>query len=103
GPELERLPLYPNRTNVQFARVGGPHDLEVAIWERGAGHTLASGTSSCAAAGAAIRTGRCISPVAVHMPGGSLRVEIDAAWEARLIGPVTPVCRGEMAMDLIAA
>jgi len=102
GPEMEHLPLYPNRTNVQFARVRGPHELEMAIWERGAGYTLASGTSSCAAAGAAIRTGRCVSPVTVHMPGGSLRVEVNAAWEARLIGAVAPVCTGEVAADLIA-
>ncbi len=103
GPEMEHLPLYPNRTNVQFARASGPHDLHIAIWERGAGYTLASGTSSCAAAGAAIRTGRCASPITVHMPGGSLRVEVNAAWEARLIGAVAPVCAGVVAADLIAA
>jgi diaminopimelate decarboxylase len=96
GPELERLPLYPNRTNVQFAQVIGQHDLRIAIWERGAGYTLASGTSSCAAAGAAIRTGRCVSPVTVHMPGGAMLVEIGADWTARLTGTVAPVCRGEL-------
>jgi diaminopimelate decarboxylase len=96
GPELERLPLFPNRTNVQFAQAGGPHDLRIAIWERGAGYTLASGTSSCAAAAAAIRTGRCASPVTVHMPGGALLVEISPDWAARLTGTVAPVCRGEL-------
>jgi diaminopimelate epimerase len=96
GPELERLPLYPNRTNVQFAQAIGPHDLRIAIWERGAGYTLASGTSSCAAAAAAIRTGRCASPVTVHMPGGALLVEIGPDWAARLTGTVAPVCRGEI-------
>ena len=71
-PELEHLPLYPNRTNVQFAQVVDRHTLRIEIWERGAGYTLASGTSSCAAAGAAIRTGRCASPVTVQMPGGEM-------------------------------
>ncbi|MCX7669155.1 MAG: diaminopimelate epimerase, partial [Anaerolineae bacterium] len=102
GPQLERHPLYPNRTNVQFVRVVDRHTLRMAIWERGAGYTLASGTSSCAAAGAAIRTGRCLSPVTVHMPGGPARVEVTAAWEARLSGAVAPVCRGEVAPDVIA-
>ena len=101
GPELERLPLFPNRTNVQFAQVIGPHDLRIAIWERGAGYTLASGTSSCAAAAAAIRTGRCASPVTVHMPGGALLVEISPDWAARLTGTVAPVCRGELSEDVL--
>ncbi len=100
GPHLERLPLYPNRTNVQFAQVIGPHDLRIAIWERGAGYTLASGTSSCAAAGAAIRTGRGVSPVTVHMPGGAMLVEIGADWTARLTGTVAPVCQGQVATGL---
>jgi diaminopimelate epimerase len=99
GPHLERLPLYPNRTNVQFAQAIGPHDLRIAIWERGAGYTLASGTSSCAAAAAAIRTGRCVSPVTVHMPGGALLVEIDSNWAARLTGEVAPVCEGRVRLS----
>ncbi len=96
GPHLERLPLFPNRTNVQFVQVGGPHALRMAIWERGAGYTLASGTSSCAAAGAAVRTGRCASPITVQMPGGELLVEIGPDWTARLTGSVTPVCEGRL-------
>ncbi len=97
GPELERLPLYPNRTNVQFVEVVDRHTLRMAIWERGAGYTLASGTSSCAAAGAAIRTGRCTSPVTVQMPGGEMLVEVADDWSVRLTGAVKFVCRGEVA------
>jgi diaminopimelate epimerase len=96
GPPLERLPLYPNRTNVQFAQVVDPHTLRLEIWERGAEYTLASGTSSCAAAGAAIRTGRCASPVTVQMPGGEMRVEIAPDWSVRLTGTVAFVCYGEV-------
>ncbi len=96
GPDLERLSLYPNRTNVQFAQVVDHHTLRIEIWERGAEYTLASGTSSCAAAGAAIRTGRCASPVTVQMPGGEMRVEVAPDWSARLTGTVEFVCSGEV-------
>ena len=92
GPGLEHLPLYPNRTNVQFAQAVDRHTLRIEIWERGAEYTLASGTSSSAAAGAAIRTGRCASPVTVQMPGGEMRVEVAPDWSVRLTGTVEFVC-----------
>jgi diaminopimelate epimerase len=98
GPSLEHLPFYPNRTNIQFAQVVDSHTLRIEIWERGAEYTLASGTSSCAAAGAAIRTGRCKSPVTVQMPGGEMRVEVAPDWSVRLTGTVSFVCSGEVAM-----
>ena len=101
GPKLEHLPLYPHRTNVQFAQAIDLHTLRIEIWERGAGYTLASGTSSCAAAGAAIRTGRCASPVTVQMPGGTMLVEVDADWAARLTGSVDFVCSGELGSSLL--
>jgi diaminopimelate epimerase len=88
GPLLEHHPRFPGRTNVQLIRVDSEHDLTVAVWERGAGETLSSGTSAVAAAAAAIARGWCTSPVTVHMPGGDLSVELDANSEARLTGPV---------------
>jgi diaminopimelate epimerase len=100
GPLLETFPLFPRRTNVQFVEWVDRHTLHIEIWERGAGYTLASGTSSCAAAGAAVRTGRCTSPVLVRSPGGALLVEIAADWSVRLTGPVAPVCRGELSVGL---
>ena len=96
GPQIETHPYFPNRTNVQFAQVVDRHTLRIEIWERGAGYTLASGTSSCAAAGAAIRQGYCASPVTVQMPGGELLVEVDDDGAVRLTGPVAFVCRGEV-------
>ena len=96
GPGLERLLLFPNRTNVQFAQVLDSHTMRIEIWERGAEYTLASGTSSCAAAGAAIRTGRCASPVTVQMPGGEMCVEVAPDWSVRLTGTVEFVCSGEV-------
>jgi diaminopimelate epimerase len=87
---VEHHPRFPNRTNVQLARVDGEHDVTVAVWERGAGETAASGSSAVAAAAAAIANGWCSSPVTVHMPGGDLLVELEGG-EARLIGPVVEV------------
>ncbi len=86
GPRLESHPRFPERTNVQLVRVDGEHELTVAVWERGAGETTASGSSAIAAAAAAIASGWCTSPVTVHMPGGDLYVEVDGD-EARLTGP----------------
>jgi diaminopimelate epimerase len=97
GPQIETHPRFPHRTNVQFAQVLDRHTLRIEIWERGAGYTLSSGTSSCAAAGVAIRLEYCESPVTVRMPGGELLVEVDAEWSVRLTGPVAFVCRGELA------
>jgi diaminopimelate epimerase len=88
GPLLEHHPRFPDRTNVQLVRVDSPHDLTVLVWERGAGETLSSGTSSVAATAAAIANGWCESPVRVHLPGGDLLVELDDRREARLTGPV---------------
>ena len=91
GPLIENAPRFPHRINVQFLKVLGPHDIHIEIWERGAGYTLASGTSSSASAAAAVRLGLCQSPVHVHAPGGTLEVEIDNQWEVTLTGPVAPV------------
>jgi diaminopimelate epimerase len=96
GPLIERHPRFAERTNVQFIRVDGKHDLAVGVWERGAGETLASGTSSVAAAAAAIAAGWCESPVNVHLAGGDLLVEIDAAGNARLTGPAVEIGRIEL-------
>jgi diaminopimelate epimerase len=91
GPFVETHPRFPDRTNVQLVRVDGPHDLTVGVWERGVGETRSSGTSSVAAAAAAVANGWCESPVHVHLPGGDLLVELDENGDARLTGPVVEV------------
>lgn len=94
GAALETHAHFPNRTNVQFARVLGPHDVEIRIWERGAGETSASGSSSCGVAAAAVHTGRCeAGDITVHMPGGVLHVEVGEGMALTLRGPVAPVAR----------
>ncbi len=102
GPLLERADCFPNRTNVQFARPLDRDALEIQIWERGAGYTLASGSSSCAAASAARRLGLVGNQVEVHMPGGSLRVAFLPDGHALLTGPVAGVAHGYFHRDLLA-
>jgi len=94
GPFLEAHERFPGRTNVQLVRVDGRHDLQVLVWERGAGETSASGSSSVAAAAVAIARGWCDSPVTVHLPGGDLRVRIEEG-RASLTGPAERVASGE--------
>lgn len=101
GPILENAPEFPKRTNVQIVRVLDRHTIEIAIWERGAGYTLASGTSASAAAGAAIRTGRCTSPVEVRMAGGFATVAVAENWQVVLTGTVTAVFQGTLAPEMI--
>jgi diaminopimelate epimerase len=96
GPRVERHGRFAARTNVQLVRVDGRNDVTVGVWERGAGETLASGTSAVAAAAAAIENGWCDSPVRVHLPGGELLVELDASRRARLTGPAEEICRVEL-------
>ena len=80
---------------MQLVRVAGPGELEVAVWERGAGATPSSGSSAVAAAAAAVVNGWCTSPVTVVLPGGALTVALDADLKATLTGPVEEICRGE--------
>jgi diaminopimelate epimerase len=103
GPELERHPAFPARTNVQFVRPRSRSEIDILIWERGAGYTLASGSSSCASASAAVRNGRCdVGPVTVRMPGGELRIDVRPDWSLRLEGPVEEVCTGSLSSEFVA-
>jgi diaminopimelate epimerase len=104
GPLVERHPAFPNRTNVQFARVQARDTVDILIWERGAGYTLASGSSSCGAASAAVRNGLCDpGRVRVRMPGGELVVEVRPDWSLRLEGPVEEVYTGTLSAEFAAA
>ncbi len=93
GPLVETHTRFEARTNVQLVRVDGRHDLTVLVWERGAGETSASGSSSVAAAAVAVERGWCESPVTVHLPGGDLEVRI-ADGLASLTGPAERIAWG---------
>ena len=103
GPQIERHPAFPDRTNVQFVEVIDRGRIRIEIWERGAGYTLASGTSSCAAASAAHRLGLVDASVKVAMPGGEIDIAIGADWRVKMTGDVRATIAGELSADLIAA
>jgi diaminopimelate epimerase len=75
GPAIERHPMFPDRTNVSFARVESPRRIRILIWERGVGPTPASGTGACGAAVAAAAHGGASREVDVTSPGGTQHVE----------------------------
>lgn len=92
GAALERDRRFPERSNVQFAAPRGPGRVDARIWERGAGETAASGSSACAVAFCGARDHGLGPAVAVRMPGGTLRVQVDADDQLVLEGPVEEVC-----------
>jgi diaminopimelate epimerase len=95
APQLCTHAAFAAGTNVQFARVPGPRELEAWIWERGVGETLASGSSACAVAAAAVRRGFVQpGPFVVQMRGGSVEVTVDDEFEVELLGPAQIVYEG---------
>ena len=96
GPLLETHPNFPKRINVQFLKVLDRANIQIEIWERGAGYTLASGSSSSAAASVAHKLGLCDRSITVHMPGGKLAIEIREGFDILMTGPVTKVAEGEI-------
>ncbi|MDO8681873.1 MAG: diaminopimelate epimerase [Armatimonadota bacterium] len=96
GPLIENDVRFPNRTNVQFLQIIDRENIRIEIWERGAGYTLASGSSSCAAAAVAHKLGLCGSRITVHMPGGQMEVSVAEDFSIKMTGPVINVCSGEV-------
>lgn len=95
GPELENHPIFPDRANIEFARIISPTEIEMRVWERGSGETMACGTGSCATAVAAAWTGRASRDVTVHLRGGDLRINWDEATNHMFMtGPATEVFHG---------
>ncbi len=101
GAQMEHHPLFPQRTNVQFASVLGPDHLRMRVWERGVGITLASGSSSCATAVAAARRGLTGRRVTITLDGGDLVVEWreDGVWMTGATMHVASGCRTRAFLD----
>lgn len=95
GPIIEHDPLFPERVNVNVAHLADD-GLHLRVWERGAGLTQACGTGACATAVAAIRRKLVSGPVAVHLPGGTLRIDWQPGGSVRMAGPATHVFTGEI-------
>ncbi len=100
GPVLEVHPNFPNKTNVQFLKVIDRETIQIEIWERGAGYTLASGSSSSAAAAVAYKLNLVDPRVTVRMPGGSLQIEMTPDFDILMTGSVTRVAEGILQPDL---
>lgn len=102
GPRVATHPAFSHGTNVQLAKRVGDRRIRIAIWERGVGQTAASGTSSCAAAVAAVREGR-VPPgeVQVEMAGGELLVTVTRSLDVTLRGPVQEVGTGTLAETFV--
>jgi len=101
GPKIEHHPSFPKRINVQFAQVLARDRVSIMIWERGAGWTLASGTSSCGVVSACVKNGLTDRRVTVQSPGGELTVVVAANWDLTLTGPVSEIGRGTLSSDLV--
>lgn len=102
GPHIEQLSLFPHRTNVQFLKVLDRKSIQIEIWERGAGYTLASGSSSTAAAAVAHALGLCDNHIEVNMPGGRITIDLDEEFFATMTGPVCQICKGDVAEEVLA-
>jgi diaminopimelate epimerase len=100
GPLIENHSMFPNRINVQFVKVLSRKEIEIQIFERGAGYTLASGSSSTAVAAAMYKKGLVDSDVTIKMPGGTLRLEILPGFNMRMTGEVREVCSGILSNEL---
>jgi diaminopimelate epimerase len=96
GPHLERHPAFPERTNVQLCEVVDRHRVRVEIWERGAGYTLASGTSASGVAAACMRRGLVDDILGVEMPGGTLAVRRTTSGSLIQAGPARRVYRARV-------
>jgi len=100
GTHIEHHPMFPNRINVQFVKVLSRDRVEALIWERGAGFTQASGSSSSAIAAVLVKKGLIDRLVTVQMPGGSLKIEVDEEWNVRLTGEVREIASGLLSKEL---
>ena len=99
GPAIEKHPLFPRKTNVEFIRVNSRTELTMKVWERGAGPTLACGTGACASAVATVLNGKTERKVTVHLPGGDLLIEWGEDNRVYMTGPATYVFKGVLLED----
>ena len=102
GSLLEVHPNFPRKTNVQFLKVLDRANIQIEIWERGAGYTLASGSSSSASAAVAHKLGLVDRQVTVHCPGGTIKIEIGDDFAIRMTGSVTRVSAGNISLEIFS-
>ena len=98
---IEEHKFFPRKANVEFVKVCDEHDAKVRVWERGVGETRACGTGATATAVALVRTGRCVSPVTVELPGGRLEVEVKPDWRVFMTGPAEEIYHGDLSLEFL--
>ena len=96
GPTFEHAPYFPDRVNTEFVQVLNDHEINMRVWERGSGETLACGTGACASVAACYLNGRTGTQVMVHLRGGDLAVELGEDGCIYMTGPATTVFEGEI-------
>lgn len=101
GPMIENHPLFPNRINVQFVKPISRNEAQILIWERGAGFTYASGSSSCGVASVLVKKGLADREIKIKMIGGELKISIDEDWNIKMTGEVQEICSGYISRELL--
>jgi diaminopimelate epimerase len=101
GPAIERDAQFKNRTNVQFLKIVDRNNIQIEIWERGAGYTFASGSSSTASAAVSHALGFCDSQIAVRMPGGVIDISLDNQFFATMTGSVCKIGEGNLSAEAV--
>ena len=101
GSLIENHPLFPNRINVQFVKPISENQAEILIWERGAGFTYASGSSSCAVASVLVKKGLAKNDITIKMIGGELRISVDKDWNIKMTGEVQEICSGIISQEFL--
>ncbi len=96
GPAFEHAPYFPDRVNTEFVQVLNDHEINMRVWERGSGETLACGTGACPSVAACYLNGRTGTQVMVHLRGGDLAVELGEDGCIYMTGPATTVFEGEI-------
>ena len=102
GPMIEEHRFFPRKANVEFVKVVGRHEAKVRVWERGVGETRACGTGATATAVALVRTGQCVSPVTVELPGGRLVVDVAPDWRVHMTGPAEEIYHCDLSLEFLA-
>lgn len=101
GTFIENHTIFPNRTNVQFAKCNSPSSAEILIWERGVGFTNASGSSSCAVAAVLKKLNKIENEISINMPGGTLQIQCDDEFNLTMTGEVEEIIHGHFSKELI--